>query len=186
MAHLDAPLRRSMRTRSRPQTTEGPSQYVGRTRKHPTFPEGSPPKKRSRSKAQPHIEDSKNRSRATPEATLLQSSPYARTARTTSEPTIVWDGSGSPRRNPWVETKIGEGVFGSGGAGLEAIAAGGMHTLFIDEKGTVWSCGVNDDAALGRLTEDVTDPNEPGSYTDVDILTAFPHPLQSLVDEHPQ
>lgn len=42
-----------------------------------------------------------------------------------------------PKRNPWVDEKIKEGVFGSKGAGLEAIAAGGLHTLFIDEKGTV-------------------------------------------------
>ncbi|KAH7887560.1 regulator of chromosome condensation 1/beta-lactamase-inhibitor protein II [Phlebopus sp. FC_14] len=90
----------------------------------------------------------------------------------------------SPRRNPWIEKKMAEGVFGSPGAGLEAIAAGGMHTLFIDERGTVWSCGVNDDAALGRLTKDVPDPNKPSSFIDVDILTAFPHPLQSLVDEN--
>lgn len=43
----------------------------------------------------------------------------------------------SPKRNTWVDTKIKEGVFGSEGAGLEAVAAGGLHTLFIDEKGTV-------------------------------------------------
>ena len=42
-----------------------------------------------------------------------------------------------PKRNTWVDTKSREGVFGSEGAGLEAIAAGGLHTLFIDEKGTV-------------------------------------------------
>ena len=42
-----------------------------------------------------------------------------------------------PRKNPWVEKKIEEGAFGEDGASLEAIAAGGLHTLFIDEKGTV-------------------------------------------------
>ena len=42
-----------------------------------------------------------------------------------------------PKRNTWVDAKIREGVFGSEGAGLEAVAAGGLHTLFIDEKGTV-------------------------------------------------
>lgn len=42
-----------------------------------------------------------------------------------------------PKRNTWVDSKIKEGVFGSEGAGLEAVAAGGLHTLFIDEKGTV-------------------------------------------------
>jgi regulator of chromosome condensation len=44
-----------------------------------------------------------------------------------------------PKRNTWIEQRIEQGgVFGEGeGAGLEAIAAGGMHTLFIDERGTV-------------------------------------------------
>jgi regulator of chromosome condensation len=42
-----------------------------------------------------------------------------------------------PKRNTWVEQKIDEDAFGEDGAGLESIAAGGMHTLFIDERGTV-------------------------------------------------
>ncbi|KAH7930719.1 RCC1 BLIP-II [Leucogyrophana mollusca] len=88
-----------------------------------------------------------------------------------------------PKRNILIEAKMKEGVFGGEDAGLEAIAAGGLHTLFIDEKGTIWSCGVNDDAALGRVTKDVPDPEKPGSFLDIDELTAVPHPLQSLVDE---
>ncbi|KAG0709849.1 regulator of chromosome condensation 1/beta-lactamase-inhibitor protein II [Suillus ampliporus] len=88
-----------------------------------------------------------------------------------------------PKRNLWFENKMEEGVFGGEGAGLEAIAAGGLHTLFVDEKGTVWSCGVNDDAALGRITKDVPDPDNPEKFLDVDELTAVPYPLQSLVDE---
>lgn len=88
-----------------------------------------------------------------------------------------------PKRNTYFEKKMEEGVFGGEGAGLEAIAAGGLHTLFIDEKGTVWSCGVNDDAALGRVTKDVPDPDNPGKFIHIDELTAVPYPLQSLVDE---
>ncbi|EJD01011.1 RCC1/BLIP-II [Fomitiporia mediterranea MF3/22] len=88
-----------------------------------------------------------------------------------------------PRKNPWIEKKIEEGVFGGEGAGIEAIAAGGMHTMFVDEKGTIWSCGVNDEAALGRITKDVPDPEKEGEFMDVDVLTAFPYPLESLVEE---
>lgn len=95
-----------------------------------------------------------------------------------------------------------DGTFGEVGAGLETIAGGGMHTLFVDEKGTVsvlhffshllaqvctcqvWSCGLNDDAALGRVTEKVPDPENPDSFLDVDELASVPHPLQSLVDEN--
>lgn len=48
----------------------------------------------------------------------------------------------------------------------------------------VWSCGVNDDAALGRVTKDVPDPDNPGSFIDIDTVTSYPYPLQSLVDEN--
>ena len=47
----------------------------------------------------------------------------------------------------------------------------------------IWSCGLNDDAALGRITTEVPDPDNPGSFLDVDELTSLPHPLQSLKDE---
>ncbi|KAJ7597430.1 RCC1/BLIP-II [Mycena floridula] len=89
-----------------------------------------------------------------------------------------------PKKHTWVEQQIEAGTFGEPGAGLESVAAGGMHTLFIDEKGTIWSCGLNDDAALGRITENVPDPENPGSFLDIDELTSVPRPLQSLVDEN--
>ncbi|KAF5387661.1 hypothetical protein D9615_000590 [Tricholomella constricta] len=89
-----------------------------------------------------------------------------------------------PKRNQWIEEQIEEGTFGEVGAGIESVVAGGLHTLFIDEKGTVWTCGVNDDAALGRVTHNVSDPENPNSFLDVDELTSVPHPLKSLVDEN--
>ena len=42
-----------------------------------------------------------------------------------------------PTRNKLVEEKMADGAFGGEGAGLEAVAAGGMYSLFIDEIGTV-------------------------------------------------
>ena len=42
-----------------------------------------------------------------------------------------------PKRNVWIESKSEEGAFGEDGAGIECIAAGGVHTMFVDEKGTV-------------------------------------------------
>ena len=42
-----------------------------------------------------------------------------------------------PTRNKWVEKNIEAGVFGDTGASLEAVAAGGLHSLFLDEKGVV-------------------------------------------------
>ncbi|PAV20470.1 RCC1 BLIP-II [Pyrrhoderma noxium] len=89
-----------------------------------------------------------------------------------------------PKKNPWFEKKIEEGIFGGEGAGIESIAAGGLHSLFVDEKGTIWSCGVNDDAALGRETKDVPDPEKEGAVMNIDILTSYPYPLQTLVDEN--
>lgn len=88
-----------------------------------------------------------------------------------------------PTRNKLVEEKMAEGAFGGEGAGFEAVAAGGMYSLFIDEKGTVWSCGTNDDAALGRITTDVPNPDKEGEFLDIDTLTSQPFPLQTLVDE---
>jgi regulator of chromosome condensation len=43
---------------------------------------------------------------------------------------------------------------------------------------------VNDEAALGRITQGVTDPENPGSFLDADDLTSFPHPIATLVDEN--
>lgn len=43
-----------------------------------------------------------------------------------------------PKKNRWMTQKMEEGVFGhEPGAGLESIASGGMHSLFVDEKGSV-------------------------------------------------
>lgn len=42
-----------------------------------------------------------------------------------------------PKKHNWMEKKMDEGVFGEPGAGIESVAAGGLHTVFIDEKGTV-------------------------------------------------
>lgn len=43
-----------------------------------------------------------------------------------------------PKRHIWFENKMVEGVLGEDeDAGIEYIAAGGLHTVFIDEKGTV-------------------------------------------------
>lgn len=43
-----------------------------------------------------------------------------------------------PKKNTWVDNAMEEGRFGDvPGAGFEAIAGGGLHSLFIDERGTV-------------------------------------------------
>lgn len=47
----------------------------------------------------------------------------------------------------------------------------------------MWTCGVNDDAALGRITQNVPDPKNPGSFLNIDELASIPHPLQSLIEE---
>ncbi|KAE9410016.1 RCC1/BLIP-II [Gymnopus androsaceus JB14] len=95
----------------------------------------------------------------------------------------VLDELDKPKKHSWAEQQMQKGTFGEEGAGLEEVAGGGMHSLFVDEKGTIWSCGLNDDAALGRITKDVPDPENPGSMLDMDELTSVPHPLQTLVEE---
>jgi len=48
----------------------------------------------------------------------------------------------------------------------------------------IWSSGTNDDAALGRITTEVPDPDKLGEFLDADTLTATPHPIQALIDEN--
>ena len=47
----------------------------------------------------------------------------------------------------------------------------------------MWSCGANDNAALGRETENVPDPKKKNKVLEEDELCATPFPIQSLVDE---
>ncbi|GAA6025477.1 hypothetical protein JCM11491_000545 [Sporobolomyces phaffii] len=56
-----------------------------------------------------------------------------------------------PRRHAGVEDKIDRNEPGWAG-GVGELVCGGMHTLAIDGNGKVWSWGINDNAALGRVT----------------------------------
>ena len=42
-----------------------------------------------------------------------------------------------PKRNTWIEEHIEAGAFGEDNAGIESVACGGLHTIFLDERGTV-------------------------------------------------
>ncbi|KAI0647515.1 RCC1/BLIP-II [Trametes meyenii] len=92
-----------------------------------------------------------------------------------------------PRKNPFVAEKIEEGAFGDEHAGLESVAAGGLHTLLLDEKGTIWTCGTNDNGALGRVTVNIPDPKNDAYSVEVDERTQDPVwkpvPIHSLVEE---
>ena len=67
--------------------------------------------------------------------------------------------------------------------GLEAVVAGGMHTVTVDEGGRVRTWGINDNACLGRVTANVPDPENPGSVIENEVLETVPHVLDSLVKE---
>ncbi|KAJ7143469.1 RCC1/BLIP-II [Mycena filopes] len=56
-----------------------------------------------------------------------------------------------PRVHPAVLQQVTDGSLGS--VGVESVAAGGMHSLFIDSNGKIWSFGLNDSLALGRATK---------------------------------
>ncbi|CAG7849420.1 Guanine nucleotide exchange factor SRM1 AltName: Full=Pheromone response pathway component SRM1; AltName: Full=Pre-mRNA-processing protein 20; AltName: Full=Regulator of chromosome condensation; AltName: Full=Suppressor of receptor mutations 1; AltName: Full=mRNA transport protein 1 [Serendipita indica DSM 11827] len=86
-----------------------------------------------------------------------------------------------PKLHAWCAEAIEEGRFGEPGAGIEAVAAGGMHSLMLDEQGKVWSWGVNDDSALGRQTEGVKDAD--GNPVDQEELSATPHVIDALVEQ---
>ncbi|RPD54671.1 RCC1/BLIP-II [Lentinus tigrinus ALCF2SS1-6] len=89
-----------------------------------------------------------------------------------------------PRRNRYLENLAEGGAFGGPGTGFESVAAGALHSVFIDEKGTVWTCGMNDNAELGRPTITITQGD---TTVEVDEATSLPFhvpvPIQSLVDE---
>ena len=42
-----------------------------------------------------------------------------------------------PKRNTWIEERIKDGIFGEDNGGIESVACGGLHTIFLDERGTV-------------------------------------------------
>ena len=42
-----------------------------------------------------------------------------------------------PKRNAWAEEQVEKDVFGEDKGGMESVAAGGLHTVFIDERGAV-------------------------------------------------
>jgi regulator of chromosome condensation len=42
-----------------------------------------------------------------------------------------------PKRNTWIEEHIQDGAFGEDNAGIESVTCGGLHTIFVDETGTV-------------------------------------------------
>ncbi|KAJ6626604.1 regulator of chromosome condensation 1/beta-lactamase-inhibitor protein II [Mycena sp. CBHHK59/15] len=56
-----------------------------------------------------------------------------------------------PRVHPSVLQLVTSGIMGP--SGLEKVAAGGMHSLILDSNGKIWSFGLNDSLALGRLTK---------------------------------
>ncbi|EJD52432.1 RCC1/BLIP-II [Auricularia subglabra TFB-10046 SS5] len=85
-----------------------------------------------------------------------------------------------PRLHAWVKEAVEEDKLGGPGAGFEAVVSGAMHTLAIDEEGRMWSWGINDEGQLGRVTNDVEDPANPGQKLDKDELEATPALIQGL------
>ncbi|KAJ1305889.1 hypothetical protein OPQ81_010609 [Rhizoctonia solani] len=87
-----------------------------------------------------------------------------------------------PRMQKFFKTASEEGKLGGEGAGVETLAAGGLHTLAVDEAGKVWTWGTNDDGALGRMVEG-PDPEDPTKAIDSDLAESTPTVLKTLVDE---
>ncbi|KAG9095608.1 hypothetical protein FRC06_009628 [Ceratobasidium sp. 370] len=87
-----------------------------------------------------------------------------------------------PRMQKFFKTASDEGKLGGEGAGIESLAAGGMHTLAVDEAGKLWTWGTNDDGALGRMVEG-PDPEDPSKTIDSDVAESTPTVLKTLVDE---
>ncbi|WWC93347.1 hypothetical protein V866_000181 [Kwoniella sp. B9012] len=92
-----------------------------------------------------------------------------------------------PKLHSWFEEEIEDGKLSrdgkEGSGGLEAVACGGMHTLAIDEAGRVRSWGINDNAALGRVTTNVPDPKDPESIIPNEDLETVPLVVEALEKE---
>lgn len=78
-----------------------------------------------------------------------------------------------------------EGKSGAapGKGGVETIAAGGMHSLAVDEAGQLHSWGINDNAALGRNTAKNPDPENKGGFLPADEFETWPLVVESLKKE---
>ncbi|GMK55925.1 hypothetical protein CspeluHIS016_0209810 [Cutaneotrichosporon spelunceum] len=89
-----------------------------------------------------------------------------------------------PQLNEWFEEQREDGNLGSGpgNGGIDAIAAGGMHSLGIDELGQVRSWGINDGAMLGRLTANIPDPSNVGETIPFENLETQPLVIEALKD----
>ncbi|GAA5862301.1 hypothetical protein JCM8547_007594 [Rhodosporidiobolus lusitaniae] len=85
--------------------------------------------------------------------------------------TDVLDEIKRPRRHATFKEKIEKEEDGWAG-GAADVYCGGMHTLAVDGEGKVWSWGINDNAALGRVT----------SKPDVEAeeLESNPFPVENL------
>ncbi|ODN74877.1 hypothetical protein L202_07179 [Cryptococcus amylolentus CBS 6039] len=91
-----------------------------------------------------------------------------------------------PKIHTWLEEQSEEGKLsrdGKPGGGLESVDCGGMHTLAIDEGGRVRSWGINDNAALGRVTVDVPDPSDPSKAIENEELETYPFVVETLEKE---
>ncbi|KAG8861728.1 hypothetical protein FRB96_002686 [Tulasnella sp. 330] len=86
-----------------------------------------------------------------------------------------------PRLHVWFKEAIEKGELGGESAGVEKVAVGGMHNLVIDEAGRVWSWGINDGAALGRITAGRTDPTT-GENIDADVFESSPGQITDLIE----
>ncbi|KWU42836.1 RCC1/BLIP-II protein [Rhodotorula sp. JG-1b] len=78
-----------------------------------------------------------------------------------------------PRKHIGFADKVMRRQLGWEG-GVADLVCGGMHTLAIDGQGKVWSWGINDNAALGRVT------NKPGVTSEE--LEATPMQVEHLDD----
>ena len=78
------------------------------------------------------------------------------------------------RLHAWFET-VAKGDF---------LFVPAVCTLAVDEAGKVWSCGTNDNAALGCPTNHVADPNNPQEILEAEVLETQPMVVQTLVDEN--
>ncbi|KAF8749279.1 chromosome condensation (RCC1) repeat [Rhizoctonia solani] len=87
-----------------------------------------------------------------------------------------------PRQHAWFKEAIDAGILGTApGAGIDALCAGGMHTLVVDEVGRVWS---ESTIMLHWATDRKRDsPERPNEVVEAEVLETEPMVVKTLVDE---
>lgn len=86
----------------------------------------------------------------------------------------VLDAIKRPRIHALFNELAKEGALGPNG-GIVDVDCGGLHTLVVDTEGKVWSYGINDSGALGRITVGIEGKDQEDLETTPGLVQGLDH-----------